>query len=258
MEKGRFEGPFRKIVAVLLISSACALGVSGCTASASGDGGGGAAVAGPAATAASDPEPPAAGSPADSGGEGAGTQDPEGADGVVGGNGDDDADAPDGGGEAGAGGSDDDAEPAAPVAAGRTTTDVVPLGAPPVPVDGEPAGDGLTVELTSIERTEAAASMPGEIAGSAIRVEVAVNNAGNANHELGASVVNLYHGPDRTPASPLSGSGEEDLPGSVAAGQRVTGTYVFSVPESRTGRVLVEIDVDPELHVALFKGEVGR
>ncbi|GAB3160514.1 hypothetical protein GCM10027059_08670 [Myceligenerans halotolerans] len=143
-----------------------------------------------------------------------------------------------------------------PVAAGRTTTGVVPLDSEEVAVDESP-DRGLFVELVAIERTEAEPSMPGEIAGPAIRVEVAVINSGAANHALGASVVNLYYGPDRIPASSLSGSGEQDLPDSVPGGQTVTGTYEFGVPEDRTERVLVEIDVDPQLHVALFEGELS-
>lgn len=98
--------------------------------------------------------------------------------------------------------------------------------------------------------------MPGEIAGSAVRVQAAVINSG-ASHPLGASVVNLYYGPDRTPASSLSGSGQEDLPDSVPDGRTVTGTYEFAVPDDRAVRVLVEIDVDPQRHVALFEGEVS-
>ncbi|MBE1874783.1 hypothetical protein [Myceligenerans pegani] len=142
------------------------------------------------------------------------------------------------------------------IAAGRTTTAVVPLGSEAVAVD-ESSGHGLSVKLTDIERTEAEPSMPGEIAGPAVRVEVAVINSDAEYHALGASVVNLYYGPDRIPASSLSGSGEEALPDSVPGGQTVTGTYEFAVPDDRTERVLVEIDVDPQLHVALFEGEIS-
>ncbi|GAB4084273.1 hypothetical protein GCM10028784_09030 [Myceligenerans cantabricum] len=141
------------------------------------------------------------------------------------------------------------------VPAGRTTTDVVPLDSGAVPVDDD-ARHGLAVELSAIEPTEAAASMPGEIAGSAVRVEVSVKNSGKANHDLSASVVNLYYGPDRTPASSLSGSGETNLPDSVPAGGTASGAYAFAVPQDQMNRVLVEIDVDPTLHVALFEGEV--
>ncbi|RPF22762.1 hypothetical protein [Myceligenerans xiligouense] len=142
------------------------------------------------------------------------------------------------------------------IVAGRATTGVVPLTSGPVAV-GEAPDHDLSVKLGAIERTEAEPSMPGEIAGPAIRVEVAVSNAGGTYHALGASVVNLYYGPDRIPASSLSGSGQEDLPDSVPGGQTVTGTYEFTVPDDRSGRVLVEIDVDPQLHVALFEGELS-
>ncbi|MBL0884719.1 hypothetical protein [Myceligenerans indicum] len=137
------------------------------------------------------------------------------------------------------------------VVAGRATTEVVPLTADAVGV-----GEDLAVELTTVERTVAEATMPGEVAGSAIRIQVTVVNSG-VYHALGASVVNLYYGPDRIPASSLSGSGENKLPDSVPAGEATTGTYEFAVPDDRTLEVLVEIDVDPQLHVALFEGEVS-
>ncbi|GAA1851200.1 hypothetical protein [Myceligenerans crystallogenes] len=244
----------RKLATVLLISCAGSLALPGCSTGAPGDEAG--VVGASAASSSSAPAATATGRPA--AGDGAGTRDGDASRGDGEARDDAAAGSADGDGGDGAGETGDGAaEPAEPAAAGRTTTDAG-LDAGPVAVDDEPEGDGLTVELASIGRTEATPSMPGEIGGPAIRVEVTVNNAGDANHDLGASVVNLYYGPDRDPASLLSGSGEKDLPDSVAAGERVNGTYVFSVPEGRIGRVIVEIDVDPELHVALFKGEVGR
>ncbi|MBO0608587.1 hypothetical protein [Myceligenerans salitolerans] len=157
-------------------------------------------------------------------------------------------------GEKDAGASSDSGEVGDIVVAGRATTGVVPLTSKAVPIGEAPEHD-LSVKLAAVEWTETKPSMPGEIAGPAVRVEVAVINSGGTYHPLGASVVNLYYGPDRIPASSLSGSGQEDLPDSVPAGQTVTGTYEFAVPEDRPGRVLVEIDVDPQLHVALFEGE---
>lgn len=160
--------------------------------------------------------------------------------------------------EAGDGAEDDGAGDV--VTEGRDTTGVVPLAddlsSDAVSVD-EGSDHGLSVELVGIEQTTAEPSMPGEIAGPALRVEVAVTNDGSANHALDASVVNLYYGPDRVPASSLSGSGEEDLPDSVPEGKTVTGAYEFAVPDDRTERVLVEIDIDPQLHVALFEGEIS-
>ena len=140
---------------------------------------------------------------------------------------------------------------------GGEVTGVEPFDSGPVDVAGADGTD-LTVQLADIARTEAEASMPGEIAGSAIEVDVTVSNAGATKHDVSASVVNLYYGPDRTPASALSGSGQENLPASVPAGEKATGTYVFAVPEDANKRILVEIDVDPKLQVVLFEGEVSR
>lgn len=140
---------------------------------------------------------------------------------------------------------DDDAAPGA-----RTT-------APPVELD-QPAkpADDVTVSLSSITPIAGRASVPGEVEGPALRVKIAVSNRGSSDALSNTLIVNLYYGPDRTPANILV-SPREDLPVSIAPGQSATGIYAFSVPEDARDEVVVEVDLALDLPVVVFEGAVG-
>lgn len=129
--------------------------------------------------------------------------------------------------------------------------------APPVALDeaAEPA-DGLRVSLTSIESFTGSVSVPGEVAGPALEVTVEVENRGKSAALTDTLIVNVYYGPDRTPANILVRP-RTDLPLSVPAGKTAEGVYAFSVPENARGQILVEVDLSVDLPVVLFEGAVS-
>lgn len=145
---------------------------------------------------------------------------------------------------------DDDDEGDTETAAPRET-------APPVGLDepAEPA-DGLRVSLASIESFTGSVSVPGEVAGPALQVTVEVENKGKSAALTDTLIVNVYYGPDRTPANILVRP-RTDLPLSVPAGKTAEGVYAFSVPENARGQILVEVDLSVDLPVVLFEGAVS-
>ena len=72
---------------------------------------------------------------------------------------------------------------------------------------------------------------PGEVAGPAVRFTLRLRNDSAQEVPLNTTVVNLYYGKAKTPASPLSEPGGAPLPATVAAGGEASGTYVFVVPQ---------------------------
>ena len=136
----------------------------------------------------------------------------------------------------------------APTPSGTWTPSGDPTPVPPatpsaVPID-EPGTiePGLTAAIGQIEAVQGEARGPGEVAGPAIRFQVAIANTTSAPVDLSATVVTVDYGTARTPALELFEPGASPLPNSVAAGQTATAVYIFTIPVSE--RALVHITVD--------------
>lgn len=127
--------------------------------------------------------------------------------------------------------------------------------AKPVPIDKEAkVAKGVLARIVKVDEVDGEASLPGEIAGDALRVTVSITNDRDEALDLTSAIVNLFHGADDTPATTLSGPGAEPFPTTVAAGEKASGTYVFRVVE-RDVPVHVEVDVAADLTVVAFEGD---
>ncbi|MCM3778118.1 hypothetical protein [Microbacterium hydrocarbonoxydans] len=110
--------------------------------------------------------------------------------------------------------------------------------------------------LASITAIEGQASVPGEVDGPALQVTVNVENTNHEDALTDTLIVNVYYGPDRTPANILV-KPRRDLPLSVAPRETAEGVYAFSVPADAHGQILVELDLSLDLPVILFEGAVA-
>ena len=129
--------------------------------------------------------------------------------------------------------------------------------APPIALDqvAEPA-EGVRVTLGSITPFDGQASVPGEVEGPALQVTVNVENTSKTEALTDTLIVNVYYGPDRTPANILVRP-RQDLPVTIPAGESAKGVYGFSVPADARGQILVEVDLAVDLPVVLFEGAVS-
>ncbi|MCW2685062.1 MAG: uncharacterized protein JWP33_2975, partial [Blastococcus sp.] len=122
--------------------------------------------------------------------------------------------------------------PPTPTPTGPTEqVDQLPEARPEVPLD-QPAevGNGVTASLPAIEGIQGTGSGPGNIAGPAVRVTVRLVNGTDAPVSVSGVAVNMYHGGDRTPASPLNDPSQRPFAGMVEPQGSAEGVYVFSVP----------------------------
>ncbi len=111
---------------------------------------------------------------------------------------------------------------------------------------------GVTVSLDAVERVDAQASGPGEIAGPALALTVTLTNGSAGTLTLDDVVVNLY-GQEGAPGSLFpSEPRTRPLAGELAPGARSTGTYVVSVPSSSSGRVIASVFVGAGVPSPLF------
>lgn len=162
---------------------------------------------------------------------------------------------------------------AEPASATPTTTTEPPTAAPTEPAEGdsparptdapvditEPATptDGITARLVTIEAVEGEVTIPGEVAGPAVRVTLEVVNDTGQTLETPAVVVNLYIGGELRPAGPLLNPGGKPFPASISAGRSAQGVYLFSVSQDQRDNVTIEVDLAVGTPIVLFEGAVS-
>jgi hypothetical protein len=125
----------------------------------------------------------------------------------------------------------------------------------PLDITGD-FGTGLTVRLSRIAPVKGTATVPGEIAGPAIKLTVVARNRADRAVDLNSVVVFVSFGRERTPASELS-DGARPLRGRVAPDDSRTGTYIYTVPEDEREQVRVEISYSGEAPTVAFEGRVA-
>ena len=142
--------------------------------------------------------------------------------------------------------------PSAPTAPSETPSPVTTGVGDPAPL-----GDGVEVTVAKDALVQGEANGPGEVAGPAVRVSVTVENTGKAALPLDTAVLNLYYGPQRTPAETLSGPGVVSLPATVAPGDTATAKFVFKVPTAQLGRVVLEFINLVDQPLLVFSGSLA-
>lgn len=149
--------------------------------------------------------------------------------------------------------------PPTPTPTGPTEdVDELPPSLPEVALDAPAAvGNGIVATVASVEAIEGTGVGPGNIAGPALRVTVAIENGTPEAVSLDGVAVNLAYGADRTPASPLDDPSRRPFTGMVEPGGTGEGVYVFSVPTDGREVVTVEVGYQAGAPLLLFTGSAG-
>ncbi|NEM89978.1 hypothetical protein [Galbitalea soli] len=149
--------------------------------------------------------------------------------------------------------------PAKPTPAPSSSTNGILRAAPPVAITARPHPvTGLTVHITKMRAVDGTAQGPGEVAGAAVQVTLAVANGTAKTISLASTIVNAYYGAANTPASPLSGPGAVPLAASVKAGATITAVYVFSVPVDSRAEFSVTFDYSAKVPVIVLRGPAPK
>ncbi|MGY1751796.1 hypothetical protein [Blastococcus sp. SYSU D01042] len=149
--------------------------------------------------------------------------------------------------------------PPPPVASGpagqSVAADERPPNLPAVALDAPAAtGDGVTGSLVSITAIDGSGVGRGNVAGPALRVTVRLTNGTDEAVPLEGVAVELTHGTDAVPASPLDDPSASPFGGTLDAGATAEAVYVFSVPADDRRDVSVAVGYRPGAPFMVFRG----
>jgi hypothetical protein len=126
----------------------------------------------------------------------------------------------------------------------------------PVPINTKAeVKKGLTAAISKLEAVKGEANGPGEVAGPAIRFVLTLTNSSDAAVPLDTTVVNVYYTKAEIPASQLEKPGGAPLPASVKAGDKATGTFIYSIPTNKRDDVLITVDYSVDVSLVAFRGK---
>ena len=117
-------------------------------------------------------------------------------------------------------------------------------------------GNGVSVRVSDIQQVDGEAQGPGEVAGPALRVSIEVQNRTDNEISMELALANLYYGPDRAPASSLSGPGARSFPETIEPGKAAFARYVFGVPKQGHNPLAVEFSYTVEAPTMIFEGNL--
>lgn len=114
-------------------------------------------------------------------------------------------------------------------------------------------GDQVTARIAALTGVTAKGTLAGEVSGPAVQLDLAISNGTAAEISLGTVTVNAYYGADKTPAAPYSQPSDAAFPGTLAAGATVQARYLFSVPESEQGSVVITVSKSAGEPIVVFQ-----
>lgn len=115
------------------------------------------------------------------------------------------------------------------------------------------AGGGVAVRIKKVTSIKAKAQLPGEVAGPAVSLTLVVDNGSAKSVDLGSVVVTLL-GSDQAPGIEMTAAPADPFSGTLKPGKSATGVYVFTVDKARRDPISVNVTLNGEAPVLLFKG----
>jgi hypothetical protein len=148
------------------------------------------------------------------------------------------------------------AAPVTPEPTGPTgDADELPPSLPAVALDQPAAvGNGITAEVASLEAIDGSGRGPGNVSGPALRATVRITNGTADPVSLEGVAVDLGHGPELMPASPLDDPSASPFSGVVQPSESAVGVYVFSVPADDRDVVRLSVGYQAGAPFLVFSG----
>lgn len=114
----------------------------------------------------------------------------------------------------------------------------------------------LAAAIGQVARVSAKGHIPGELSGAAVSVLLDLRDVGHRPISLTSTITVTVQDAAGTPFVPLPTS-THAVTGTLAAGQRTQGTYVFHLPSGYRNPVTIEVTYAATAEVARFVGAVS-
>ena len=115
------------------------------------------------------------------------------------------------------------------------------------------ASKEVEVKVTSLKQVTTKATIPGDITGPAVQVDVTITNGGTTPLPLDQVTVNLT-GTGDIPGVLQQGAPTKAFTGALAAGRSASGTYAFRIGKDHSAQVRVDISASPQVAVTTVNG----
>lgn len=131
--------------------------------------------------------------------------------------------------------------------------------APPVGIsDNAVVVEGVEVKIVEIEAVQGEARGIGEVAGPAVRFKVVITNRTDKSISTDQALVNVNAGPEKAPASPLSGPGATTLPPKIDPGTTASAVFVYQIADEQRQSVQILFNFRVDVPIASFEGPVPK
>lgn len=130
--------------------------------------------------------------------------------------------------------------------------------AKPISLDGKKAAVGkkISARLTNIRHQYVRSLIPGQLQGSSVVFDVVIENRSQQSIGLNNATVTVLDSKD-DPAPELTWKPAKAFPAAVGAGESATGTFVFIVSKDRRNPITVDLTINAELQVVVFRGDAS-
>lgn len=121
--------------------------------------------------------------------------------------------------------------------------------------DSAETAAGVHVKLGEISQVEAKASLPGEIAGQAVRVPVSISNETKEDISTRDVVINVFFGKEQVPGVPVISAQDDSFPLVVEPGATATTHALVVIPGKAGSKLTVTVNLQAADPVAVFVGQ---
>ncbi len=121
--------------------------------------------------------------------------------------------------------------------------------------DSAETAAGVHVKVGKISQIKAEASLPGEVAGQAVRVPVSISNETEEEISTRDVVINVFFGEDEVPGVPVISARDDSFPLVVEPGATATTHALVVIPEKAGSKLTVTVNLQATEPVAIFVGQ---
>lgn len=117
-------------------------------------------------------------------------------------------------------------------------------------------GSNITARIADIRQQYVKAKLPGQLSGASVIFNLVIANGSGRALDLNTTTVTVADA-EGDPAPQITSDPATRLPNVLRPGTSATATYVFIVPEKRRNPLDIDVTINADLNVVVFRGDAG-